>query len=541
MAIGRTLLALTASLSVVTGFYLPGVAPVTYCEETQPNCKTDIQIFVNRLNSIETVIPYEYHSFDFCQLGDLDAEYQGSPVENLGQVVFGERIRPSRYKLKFNKNETCVNSCQKTYEEGDKADVKKLNFLKRGISLNYQHHWIIDNMPVTWCYQVEDGQTFCSTGFPMGCYVTQQGKPKDYCVANHLFSTPDTYYVFNHVDIVIDFHPGTAEDWGQNLTGTRGRIVAAKVISRSIKHPAKAGPEACSDSQPVLGLTGSTLKETVTFNYTYSIYWRRNPNIKWSSRWDYILESMPNTNIQWFSLLNSFVVALFLSCMLAMIMLRTLYKDKACCKQHGWKLVHGDVFRPPHNGTILAVFAGSGCQIFFMTLITVVFACLGFLSPANRGALMICAMISYVCLGTPSGYVSARLYKTFGGEKWRLNVLMTAFLCPGVVFVIFFWLNLVLWSKGSSAAVPCSTLIALLALWLGISVPLTFIGGYFGFRKPPIEHPVCTNTVPRQIPHQSLYHQIYHMFGCLFLASIIFIITCSEVTILLCHRHLCAE
>jgi len=25
-----------------------------------------------------------------------------------------------------------------------------------------------------------------------------------------------------------------------------------------------------------------------------------NNNIKWSSRWDYILESMPHTNIQWF-------------------------------------------------------------------------------------------------------------------------------------------------------------------------------------------------------------------------------------------------
>jgi hypothetical protein len=29
---------------------------------------------------------------------------------------------------------------------------------------------------------------------------------------------------------------------------------------------------------------------------------------KWSSRWDYILESMPHTNIQWFSILNSLVI-----------------------------------------------------------------------------------------------------------------------------------------------------------------------------------------------------------------------------------------
>ena len=60
-----------------------------------------------------------------------------------------------------------------------------------------------------------------------------------------------------------------------------------------------------------------------------------------------------------------------------------------------------------------------------------VFACLGFLSPANRGALMTCAMVLFVCLGTPAGYVSARVYKSFGGEKWKSNVLLTSMFCPG--------------------------------------------------------------------------------------------------------------
>ena len=55
--------------------------------------------------------------------------------------------------------------------------------------------------------------------------------------------------------------------------------------------------------------------------------------------------------------------------------------------------------------------------------------------------------------------------------------------CSRVVFGVFFVLNLVLWIKGSSAAIPFSTLVALLALWFGISVPLTFVGAYFGFRR----------------------------------------------------------
>ena len=52
-----------------------------------------------------------------------------------------------------------------------------------------------------------------------------------------------------------------------------------------------------------------------------------------------------------------------------------------------------------------------------------------------------------------------------------------------IVFGIFFILNIVLWSKGSSACIPFTILLALLALWFGISVPLTFVGAFFGFRK----------------------------------------------------------
>lgn len=44
--------------------------------------------------------------------------------------------------------------------------------------------------------------------------------------------------------------------------------------------------------------------------------------------------------------------------------------------------------------------------------LSIVLACLGFLSPANRGALMTCAVVLWVLLGTPAGYVSARMYKS---------------------------------------------------------------------------------------------------------------------------------
>ena len=88
----------------------------------------------------------------------------------------------------------------------------------------------------------------------------------------------------------------------------------------------------------------------------------------------------------------------------------------------GWKPVHGDVFRPPNCPMLLSVVVGSGSQLFCMTFITlgkssfdfssvrsrpaigmscdfpchscsIVFACLGFLSPSNRGALMTAVLV----------------------------------------------------------------------------------------------------------------------------------------------------
>ncbi|XP_066152516.1 transmembrane 9 superfamily member 2 [Euwallacea fornicatus] len=558
----------------IEGFYLPGLAPVNYCkkEDEQPTCKSEVKLYVNRLNTEESVIPYEYSHFDFC----MPNEELKSPVENLGQVVFGERIRPSPYEIEFMKNQSCQQVCKKVYDGNKKEDNMLLATLRKGISLNYKHHWIVDNMPVTSCLDTKDNRMYCSTGFSMGCYTRNK---RTTCIPE--IGATDAYYIFNHVDLIITYHSGAQEEWGNKIGNNGGRIISAKVVPKSIDH--RSDPCNSHNNNP-LSLPPKPLEKNEKFeiSYTYTVYFIKNNSVKWSSRWDYILESMPYTNIQWFSILNSLVIVLFLSGMVAMILLRTLYKDIARYNQidngedaqeeFGWKLVHGDVFRPPRKGMLLSVLLGSGTQVFCMTLVTLAFACLGFLSPANRGALMTCAMVLYVLLGSPAGYISARIYKSFGGEKWKSNVLLTSMLAPGIVFGLFFIMNLVLWAKGSSAAIPFSTLVGLLALWLLVSVPLTFVGAFVGFRKRAIEHPVRTNQIPRLIPEQSVYtqplpgiimggvlpfgcifiqlffilnsiwsSQMYYMFGFLFLVFIILVITCAETTVLLCYFHLCAE
>lgn len=65
------------------------------------------------------------------------------------------------------------------------------------------------------------------------------------------------------------------------------------------------------------------------------------------------------------------------------------------------------------RGLVSLHIKGNSNRIFLTLhyLFFLVFACLGFLSPANRGALMTCAVVLWVLLGTPAGYVAARFYK----------------------------------------------------------------------------------------------------------------------------------
>ena len=59
---------------------------------------------------------------------------------------------------------------------------------------------------------------------------------------------------------------------------------------------------------------------------------------------------------------------------------------------------------------------------------------------------------------------------------------LTATLYPGIVFGIGFFVNLFIWGKHSSGAIPFTTMLAVAAMWFGISLPLVYLGYYFGYR-----------------------------------------------------------
>ena len=135
--------------------------------------------------------------------------------------------------------------------------------------------------------------------------------------------------------------------------------------------------------------------------------------------------------------------------------------------------------------------------------------------------------------------------QSVSAEHLSSTISASALLLPGIVFGIVFSLNLVFWFYGSSAAIPFLTLLSLLCLWLGVSVPLNFldkqtlvysltptvsccylcVGGMIGFRQSEISFPVRVNKIPRVLPHQTFFSKFVFgtlvggglPFGCIFL------------------------
>ena len=587
--------------SSATAFYLPGVAPTTYKENDK------VELNVNHLTpalsesdpQLHQVFSFDYYhpAFHFCR---PDPEPPKDVSESLGSIIFGDRIFNSPFQLNMKTNSSCNALCTE-----QKIDGKSAKFVNRRIWQNYNLNWLIDGLPAGQPYTDPSTNTdFTVRGFPLGMVDKDQK-----AVLN------------NHFDIVIDYHTASADKY---------RVVGVLVMpsSRAGSKRLDNGQGDCGDPEKPLFLDENS---DTPVTWTYGVYWRESKTA-WATRWDSYLHVF-DPKIHWLSLVNSSVIVVFLcgkfsinvkaatkadgnlAGMVGAILMRALRKDIArynkldafnlddlsgtngdaedgIQEDSGWKLVHGDVFRPPKNPLLLSVFLGNGSQLFVMVGTTITFALLGFLSPSNRGSLGTVMILLYTVFGFIGGYVSARVYKSFGGEKWKLNIALTPVMIPGTVFATFFLLNLFLWAKQSSGAVPFTTMLVILAIWFVISVPLSFAGSWAGFRhavriplptadlvccsiltrSQPVQAPVRVNQIPRQIPPSTTYlrplpsmllvgvlpfgaifvelhfimnnmwfGKVYYMFGFLFLCYGMMIITCAAVTVLLVYFLLCSE
>ncbi|RCV31671.1 hypothetical protein SEVIR_6G204400v4 [Setaria viridis] len=553
-------------------FYLPGSYMHTYSQGELISAK------VNSLTSIETEMPFNYYSLPYCRpQGGIKKS-----AENLGELLMGDQIDNSPYRFHVNVNESIFLCTTKGLNEND------AKLLKQRARDLYQVNMMLDNLPVM-RFTEQNGVTVQWTGFPVG--YSPAGSSEDYII-NHLkFKVLVHEYEGNNVEIIGTGEEGSGVISEIDKKGMSGyQIVGFQVVPCSVKRNAEdfsklnmydsIDPVDC----PVELKKAQVIRQQERITFTYDVEFVKS-DIKWPSRWDAYLKMEAGSKVHWFSIMNSLMVILFLAGIVFVIFLRTVRRDLTRYEEldkeaqaqmneelSGWKLVVGDVFREPTCSKLLCIMIGDGVQILGMAIVTIVFATLGFMSPASRGMLLTGMIVLYLFLGIAAGYASVRFWRTIKGtsEGWRSVSWLTACFFPGVMFTVLTVLNFVLWKSGSTGALPISLFFTLLALWFCISVPLTLVGGFLGTRAEQIEFPVRTNQIPREIPARkcpswllvlgagtlpfgTLFIELffilssiwlgrfYYVFGFLLIVLLLLVVVCAEVSVVLTYMNLCVE
>jgi len=218
---------------------------------------------------------------------------------------------------------------------------------------------------------------------------------------------------------------------------------------------------------------------------------------------------------------------------------------------------------------------GTGNQLLVLTLIHLTLALLNVISTTRRGSIMAGVVVLYSLTSFVGGYTSVKLYRQMNGKNWVRCVMLQAALFPAPVVAVFAWVNSVALAHGSTSALPFTAILTVLALFVFISFPLTVLGGIAAknYANPDFNAPTRTTKVAREIPTEipwyrgrafqvliagflpfsAIYielhyifasmwgHQIYTLFGILFLAFVLLVTVTSFITVALLYFQLARE
>ncbi|AQK39593.1 Transmembrane 9 superfamily member 1 [Zea mays] len=276
------------------------------------------------------------------------------------------------------------------------------------------------------------------------------------------------------------------------------------------------------------------LEDGKKLEMTYSVKWVAT-DVSFARRFEVYLDyPFFEHQIHWFSIFNSFMMVIFLTGLVSMILMRTLRNDYAkyaredddleslerdVNEESGWKLVHGDVFRPPRSLMFLSALVGIGTQLAALILLVIVLAIVGMLyigilitkfpdrgMGTWRGAIITTFIVCYALTSFISGYVSGGLYSRSGGKNWIKAMVLTASLFPFLCFSIGFALNTIAIFYRSLAAIPFGTMVVMFVLWAFISFPLVLLGTVVGRNWSGAPNNPCrVKTIPRPIPEKKWY------------------------------------
>lgn len=236
--------------------------------------------------------------------------------------------------------------------------------------------------------------------------------------------------------------------------------------------------------------------EGAPLNFTYSATWYTT-NKEFSTRTErYLDPKFFEHKVHWFSIVNSFMLCLFLCAVVAIILMKTLKRDFTRYSateaeeleamdgggdDSGWKQVNGDVFRRPDHLAIFTVVYASGCHLACTMLIVLLFAmCNSYY--AQRGATLTSMVISYLCTVIVGGYEGGRIFRMFGGQHWKRTMIYQCLFMPSLVFASFVVINTTAILYRSTMTVPFKTILIVIVLFALVCVPLHTAGTLLGRR-----------------------------------------------------------
>jgi len=551
----------------------PGASPEEYADSDS------VPAFVELVESKKTQLPFQYYDLPTCPMPNEKIQKRFRQRKNLGSRLMGHKQTMAPYQFPVKAEKGCTPLC--LVEVGG----KKLRWLRKLVERQYRVHLTLDQLPVL---MRSKELNYAVRGYPVGFKA-----PPSY--TGH---KEDEYFLYNHLRFTIFYREEPEEFEGVRITGfdVHPVSIAHKMEGAGVKpgetlEGAETRPsiETCglndspiNDPETYLALRSGSSGEDMKILYSYEVQWEQS-DIPWADRWDVYLVGSPDDEVHYFAIVNSLMIVIFLTGAVATILIRTLKRDIAgynemqtleeAQEETGWKLVHGDVFRPPQTSPLLlCVLVGSGAQIgsaFFMTLLA---SMLRMLNPLKKGQALTAVIVLYVLCGGVGGYVSARLYKFCDAKSWKRATVATAIAFPGTMVAMFMVLNIFLSVAGSATAVSFVTLFLVFLLWGCVATPLVFVGSYFGYRADKIEVPTKTNQIARFIPDVPYYaspptsmllaallpfgsvcielffimsalwlHQLYYIMGFLMAVLLILVATTAEVAMVMCYLQLCVE
>lgn len=544
----------------------PGVSPEEY-KENEP-----IAVYADLVDSRKNPVPYEYHDLPHCESPEeSNFHKRRRERKNLGSRLQGHEMKVAPFDFRLRAAKGCTVMCSVS------MDTKTVRWMRSLVKAQYRVQLSLDRLPVL---MRSKEYNYAVRGYPVGFQAPAS------------FEALETgeFYLFNHLKFAITYHEDASTHDGLRITGFDVHPVSVQheiqpgggAVQKGATSATCDGETVPNDPSKYLMLKQTVNHESLAVMYSYEVEWVES-NLEWADRWDVYLIGAPDDDLHYFSIVNSLMIVLFLTGAIGTIMIRTLRKDIAVynemdtledgAEETGWKLVHGDVFRPPQTLPMaLAVLVGTGAQICAAFGLAMLAAVVNLLNPVQKGQTLTALLILFVLCGSVAGYVSSRLYKFTDQKSWKLNIIMTATALPGSFVAIFMFLNVWLTFAGAATAVSFFTIVKLFFLWMCISAPLVFIGGAVGLKSPKFEVPTKTNQIARIVPTvpwhvQPQYtipmggilpfgsvcielafimsalwlHQIYYVMGFLLAVLLILVATCAQVSIVLTYLQLCAE